>query len=392
MSTLTTCGSCGARFLASEGFCPDPECGRPADTPIDDGHTSAEESLPPASTAEVADTLLGRIRKAALDSEQLSSLKPPDQLVHGLLAMDSLAMLYGESGIGKSFVAADIALHVAFGAHWHGRPVKAGKVLYVVAEGAASFGLRITAWKKHHQLTKETHPITWVKMAVNIHDRTWAGALTEYATEVKPVLIVLDTLARSIVGAEENSAKDMGLVVSHLDWIRRATGACVMVVHHSGKNSESGARGSTALKGAMDTELQLKGDSAYMQLLNPKQKDGPQAMPTALRLAEVAGTKSVVVVDGSTGGGELSEKVAQTLAALMDADVPEGLSNATWLEVAMGAGVGKSTFYRHKSELLKRELVVDVSETKAPKYRPAPDAPVRVEAEKKADEIDWEDV
>lgn len=398
MSYLVTCSACGARFLGSEGFCPDPDCGRPADAPlIEDGDPDkpAAAGPPPASTADVTESYLDRIRHAALDSEQLSALQPPDQLVHGLLAMDSLAMLYGASGIGKSFVAADIALHVAHGNHWQGRQVRAGKVLYIVAEGAASFGARITAWKKHHQAYTEPHPITWLKMAVNIHNPTWVGALSQYVAELdeRPVLIVIDTLARSIVGAEENSAKDMGLVVSHLDRIRIATRACVLVVHHSGKNIDAGARGSTALRGAMDTELALDGEAASLTLKNPKQKDGPQAMPTGLALAPVAGTKSVVVVNASQTAGRLPEKVALTLEALMEADVPEGLTKAQWKTVALGMGTSESSFYRNVGHLVRTAHVIDVAESgKSPRYRPAPDAAVWLEKDQAAEDVDWAEV
>ena len=40
-----------------------------------------------------------------------------------------------------------------------------------------------------------------------------------------------NTMARTLVGGDENSAKDMGEFVSNVENIRRETGACVLVVH-----------------------------------------------------------------------------------------------------------------------------------------------------------------
>lgn len=387
MSNLAEC-SCGARFLASEVFCP--QCDMPTvETTIRPDTEPVDDTRPAPAPADVVLSPADRLRASILTTEQIAAVKPPDQLVNGVLALNSLAMLYGPSGVGKSFVAEDLALHIAHGAWWQGREVKAGSVLYVVAEGAASFGPRLTAWKKHHQLFEEKHPIGWIPMAVNVHDLAWAGSLAEVVGELRPVLVVIDTLARCIVGAEENSAKDIGVIVHNLDRIRRAAGSCVMVVHHSGKNTDAGARGSSALRGAMDTELSLEGDAAYLQLKNPKQKDGPQSQPFTLRLTDVPGTKSVVVTDARTSPDALPEKIAQVLAALMDADVPEGLTTATWLEVSE---VPKSTFYKHKAELLRRDLVVNVSDTRTQRYRPAPDAGKRVAADAAAAAVDWDEV
>lgn len=69
-------------------------------------------------------------------------------------------------------------------------------------------------------------------------------------------LIVVDTLARSFEG-EENSASDMGAFVRACDRIRAETGATVLVVHHSGKDADKGARGSSALRAACDFEFKV---------------------------------------------------------------------------------------------------------------------------------------
>jgi len=79
---------------------------------------------------------------------EIKRLPPPEWLIDGHLVQNSIAVLYGPSGGGKSFLALDGALSVATGRDWLGRPVQQGVVIYVLAEGASGFGARITAWEE----------------------------------------------------------------------------------------------------------------------------------------------------------------------------------------------------------------------------------------------------
>ena len=74
-----------------------------------------------------------------------------------------------------------------------------------------------------------------------------------------PSLIVLDTLNRNFGGGQENSDQDMTQFVGGCDDLRRRfPGSSVLVVHHSGKVLSRGDRGSTVMRGAVDTRMQLK--------------------------------------------------------------------------------------------------------------------------------------
>jgi hypothetical protein len=88
--------------------------------------------------------------------------------------------------------------------------------------------------------------------------------------------VVIDTQARVTVGLEENSAKDMGILTNAVGMLKRATGACVLVVHHTGRTGKD-ARGSSALDGAQDTELKVQRseDRAALscKVIQDKQKD-----------------------------------------------------------------------------------------------------------------------
>jgi hypothetical protein len=156
---------------------------------------------------------------------------------------------------------------------------------------------------KHHG---RSDTVQWLPLPVNIFDNRWADALAEIALEVGAKLVVIDTLARSTLGARENDTQDMGAVVANLDRIRLATGACVLNVHHSGKDLTAGARGSTALKAAMDTELELTGSVERMKLKNTKQKNASEHDSLDLKLQLVDGTESGVIVHASAMGPGLA--------------------------------------------------------------------------------------
>jgi 5S rRNA maturation endonuclease (ribonuclease M5) len=310
------------------------------------------------------DTRAGYLRSRLMTTEQIRELPPPAPLIDGLLYRDSLAVLYGASGIGKSLVAADLAQRVTVGGDWHSHAVTQGPVLYVVAEGVSGTGIRTDAWAAHHGVTGA---VTWLPEAVNVFSAMWAEAMAEVVAELRPVLTVFDTFARCIVGADENSARDVGQAVANLDLIRRAAGSCVLVVHHAGKDKTAGARGSTALKGALDTELELNGGEGRMTLRNPKQKDAPEHPPIDLALRAVDGTQSVVVVPADAATTDLPGAVFATLQALRDIDVPGGSTTVAW---RVTVDVPERTFYRHRSGLVQHRLVTNVGTDKQPRYRP----------------------
>ena len=45
-------------------------------------------------------------------------------------------------------------------------------------------------------------------------------------------LVVIDTLAKASIGADENAVKDMGIVMRNVERINEKTGAHVMLIHH----------------------------------------------------------------------------------------------------------------------------------------------------------------
>ncbi|MBG4701564.1 AAA family ATPase [Pseudomonas aeruginosa] len=220
-----------------------------------------------------------RSRWNFLTIDELEALPPPKWLIPGVLTEGSLAAIYGAPESGKSFLAVDMSMAIAGGMDWHGRGVERGAVLYIAAEGAPGLGKRVRAWKLER--SAQGHPFDFRLMRddLNLAAEKEGGvrAFVQLVTdELGPLkLVVIDTLNQTAAGADENSAKDMGRYIASMKMLRDATGAAVVVVHHSGKDASKGMRGSTALLGAMDTtvEVDRDKDGRAITVRVQKQKD-----------------------------------------------------------------------------------------------------------------------
>lgn len=200
-------------------------------------------------------------KRVAYDSDAAIALIAEQRwLIDQIIPVDAFGVIYGPSGAYKSFCAMDMSACIASAMNWHGNDVdEPGHVLYIGAEGASGLHLRKKAWEIRHQKPLSNLAILGMAVTINSEDHNaLIGLCDELVQEIdQPIrLIVIDTLARSFQG-EENSATDMGDFVNACDHIREVTGATILVVHHSGKDAEKGARGSSALRAACDFEFKV---------------------------------------------------------------------------------------------------------------------------------------
>ena len=179
-------------------------------------------------------------------------------LVKGLLDEGAFSVFYGPSNSGKTFVVLDLAYSVSLGWDWAGMKTTKSPVLYIAAEGGGGIKKRIAALR---QRLGAAIPDGFYLSAASIDLRRPDGDAVTVIETVRSVggvgLIVIDTLSRALAGGDET--KDMGALVVSIDKIRQATGAHVLLIHHSGKDVAKGARGSSELRGAIDTEINIDG-------------------------------------------------------------------------------------------------------------------------------------
>jgi hypothetical protein len=308
---------------------------------------------------------------------EILNLPDPEFLIEGMLVKDAFAVIFGPSGVGKTFLGLSIAFAVATRTSWNGKAVNGGPVVYVSAEGRAGLKDRSRALQQHNEWSDEP-PFSFVTEPVNFLDQ---AQIIELINEIKkiahePALIIVDTLARCFVGGNENDARDMGLFIFGIDILRRATGAAILVVHHTGKNEKSGERGSSALRGAADTMIKCGGEMDLVFVQCDKQKDAEPFKDIQLQFRKVQlddGRSSCVLVpfEGFVSGNESAAKKRniKTLVEALERLGPEGASHGKWKESCVEVGMSESKFARGLRDALKEELVVKEGDGQGARYR-----------------------
>jgi hypothetical protein len=229
-----------------------------------------------STTSESKDIVADKLRFNIETLSQFAIITSHKYLIKAVLPRATLGVLFGESGSGKSFITLDMCIAIALGQPWRGKRTMQGRVVYIVAEGAAGFRNRVIAHLKHYGIDPATVPLDILNDTPSLLLKEDAQALIKaiHATGEPPALVVVDTLAQSMAGANENASEDMGKALAHCKGIHKSTGAMVLLVHHSGKDSSKGARGWSGMRASADVELEVTRSAQGRALRTTKQKDG----------------------------------------------------------------------------------------------------------------------
>ena len=325
--------------------------------------------LPAVTGQDLPVDMAGELIARMLGPAQLRDLPPPAWLVEGLLTLDSASWLIAAAGSYKSFVALDWAGHVGGGRAWMGRQVRAGPVVYVVAEGAGGMGPRIRAWEQRNGAMAAA--VRFLPMPIQVGRPDHWSALVEACRRLAPALVILDTQARITVGLDENDNTAMGEVVEAIERLRRACGACVLTVHHTGR-SGTHARGASAIDGAQDAELKLTRTADRRVTLSiDKSKNAPDDVRVDLELfpCEIDGVAEGSLVIGAPLSAvtlapwqlEPIDRMLRIQAVLHDQFSEHGATAAQVLAVLREKGwtddYPKTTFYRWWNELQRADKI-----------------------------------
>lgn len=325
------------------------------------------DDLPPFEQNERAPVRRGfRFLSGA---ELIANIAPVQWLVERYIEANALVILFGEPGVGKSFIALDIACCIATGKAWQGFPVKQGAVFYIAGEGHAGIGRRLGAWCKYRDVKLENVYVSNTAVALTERDnvetivRVIRKLISDHGA---PALIVVDTLARNFGGLDENSNKDMGLFVQQMDRLKHELQTTVLIVHHTGQGNKDRARGASALKGAVDIEHRVESRAGgTIALQTTKMKDAELPEPVLMRfhsvdLEEFGNSAVVVQADEFVDDPEplMSKQQKQIWEILLQAMVETGggvLDNKTLVELTKTHGVvrNKNSTRRAVSDAVK---------------------------------------
>lgn len=209
----------------------------------------------------------------------LSQPSPPAWVIKGWVPDYGVTMLYGESGGGKTFLALDIACHIASGIDWNGKRTKKGLAIYMAGEGHFGLRQRIASWCKKHEINSLDNLLISNK-AIGMDAPNSAKLVINTVremTEDNAVIIVIDTL-NNHMGGDENKAVDVNALLKQAHAVREKLNASVMIVHHTGNaaDAQHRARGSSAWKGNMDAQIRVGKKDGAIEVSCQKMKDAKE--------------------------------------------------------------------------------------------------------------------
>lgn len=245
------------------------------------------------------------LERDTLNFLDLNRQDKPREIARDRLYEKSLVLLYGATGIGKSFVALDIAACLACGLNW---PIQSGAqqecsphsarpVMYWLGEGVLGYEARVRAWSHARlgALNSDLHFLNFFddKKPLYGEDKNKTfEVLKYYLNEMKsknannlPILVI-DTLASLTPGMDENKGEHVTLLLADLAYLIQETGATIIIIHHTGKYSTT-PRGHSSLTGSADTVLRLRqvGKLKVLELTVEKQRHAQPAEPLYFSLS-----------------------------------------------------------------------------------------------------------
>lgn len=235
-----------------------------------------------------------------------------------VLPASGLALLYGDSGTFKTFLALDWGFHVATDRPWHGRPVGSGAVVYVGAEGGGSIGNRIEALRRHYRA--DDAPIAIIRSPINLFDsdadpKRLSDAIRDAGgwLGIPIALVIIDTVSQTLGSGKENS-DDMAAYMGNCLRVAAEFDALVLAIHHrSGDATNKNPRGHTSIRANVDTLILLERaeGSTTCSATIKKQRDGEDGLKFAFD------TEKVVIGEDEDG------QAVSSLVVVPAADLPQ---------------------------------------------------------------------
>ena len=192
----------------------------------------------------------------------ISDIRKPEWLINDVCEKESVIAIFGQAKAGKSFITVDMAACIALGKEWHGHKAHQAPVVYLAGEGIRNISRRFLAWSKINKADIHQAPLMISSRGARLLDDKDHQLLkdTISATEDQHGdigMIIVDTLARNFGGGNENSTEDMNAFIERIDDLKDTFKSCISIVHHTGHNSGTRARGSSVLPAAVDAEYKV---------------------------------------------------------------------------------------------------------------------------------------
>jgi putative DNA primase/helicase len=210
----------------------------------------------------------------------IDNIKASHWLIDDIIQLNSMSIIYGQPGCGKTFMVLDMCLHMAHNDNWKGHKINnKGIIIYCIGEGIHGICNRIKTWHHYNNKSNDAPFILIPIETISFSDKenidkmikTLDSIIDKYKLPIS--MIVVDTLSKASVGYDENSSKDMGEFLYQFDILKKYFELSILFIHHSNKNYR-GIRGSSYLMGTADTVISITNNNNNLKCMIEKQKDG----------------------------------------------------------------------------------------------------------------------
>lgn len=234
----------------------------------------ADYPLPNLEAMRPCDAPPNASRFRLLNSAAVAALPPVEWAVQGIFPEEGIGAIFGPVASGKSFLALLLAECFADGTPFFDRRVKRRMVIYLGLEGEGGFQRRIKVIEINRGgPLPDTFRLVLQSFRLNVAQdvRDLAEAISELG---EGAVIFVDTVNRAAPDIDENSSKDMGLVIEGAKQLQSLTNGLVILVHHVGKDASKGLRGHSSLIAALDGAIEIKRNGEARSWTIAKSKDG----------------------------------------------------------------------------------------------------------------------
>jgi len=302
----------------------------------------------------------------------LRSMPDHEYLVGGWIPENSVGLLYGRWGSGKTFIGFDLALHLVFGLpDWHGAKLSGEPhdVLIIAREGHAGFVKRVSAFMQHHELTGDPKNLVFMRSPLSFLDDAGFAALKEAIKALGRAFrfVLVDTVGRVLPGADMAKEQPITLFMERLQQVGEITGGTTLGVHHENKSGD--ANGSMYFQNNSDFMFQTsrEGDGPLERgkITCMKQKEGDDLWSRDITFAKTTlpNGQTTLVVESVSEGSECSSgrkatsatpKQKRALAALDEVVLSHGEPVPAYLNLP---GIKAASAERWKDEMFARGVI-----------------------------------
>lgn len=296
-----------------------------------------------------------------LKPDEIVDEPPLKWALENVFLMQSVNAIYGWSGVGKSFIALDLMMAIAQGKEWFGHETEQMRVSYLALEGGEGMRNRLKAYKVGNEMERLPENLEIYRGKFNMRDEKMIAAFIDARLSTRtddslPEMVVIDTFAKAIPGADENSAADMGAAVQAAELIKEKLNACVIIVHHSTKPNKDtgkagGLRGSGAIQAGIDGVIEV----AKMPLVSGEDEQTKEPIITGYkRFLDMNKVKEGLsdrqlefeldIVDIENRTRKSGEIVPVTSCRIIDLQDTSGSNNPRAVPPVANAPVGGSTY------------------------------------------------